>query len=192
MLEVPGALALIVALASVVVLLVLRLREQGPAAVERAARENARLRDERDALAAELEALTERTGEARAALRSALDEAAPEVARLEQLRASTTAARDALDALEAELARLRAQRAEPAAAPQAETAAAAPAPAPQTAAPQTAAPRTVSPAPARTSSLDLAAVAAAIGTGSAEPALSGRVGATRATEALPADEGEHR
>jgi septal ring factor EnvC (AmiA/AmiB activator) len=185
MLEVPGALALIVALASVVVLLVLRLREQGPAAVERAARENARLRDERDALAAELEALTGRTAEARAALRSALDEAAPEVARLEQLRASTTAARDALDALEAELARLRAQRAELAAVPQAEPAAAAPAP-------QTAAPQTVSPAPARTSSLDLAAVAAAIGTGSAEPALSGRVGATRATEALPADEGEHR
>ena len=186
MLEVPGALALIVALASVVVLLVLRLREQGPAAVERAARENARLRDERDALIAELEALTERTGEARAALRSALDEAAPEVARLEQLRASTTAARDALDALEAELARLRAQRAELAAAPQAEPAAAAPASAPAPA------PQAAPTAPAPTPSLDLAAVAAAIGTGSAEPALGGRVGATRATEALPADEGEHR
>lgn len=169
MFEMPDALTLIVALVSLVVLLVLRLREQGPAAVERATRETTRLRDEHDALAVELETLTQRTSEARSALRSALDEAAPEVVRLEQLRASTTAARDVLDALEAELARLRADRAELAAAP------------------STAAPA----APTHTSPVDLAMVAAAIGTGTAEPTLTGRVLATRVTEALPEDEAEH-
>lgn len=170
MFEVPDALTLLVALVSLVVVLVLRLREQGPAAVERATREATRLGDERDALAVELKALTERTGEARAVLRSAHDEAVPEVARLEQLRASTTAARDALDALETELARLRADRAELAAAP------------------TTGAPA----APKHPASIDLATVAAAIGAGAdaAEPALAGRIGATRATEALPEGAGE--
>jgi chromosome segregation ATPase len=112
MLGQPGALALLLGIVLVAAVLLLRLRGQGGAALERELAQVATVRAEHDALVIEVATLddeAQRARKDRASARAALE---PARAELEALRARVNEAEHELEELEVELGRIRSLRQE--------------------------------------------------------------------------------